>query len=907
VFDRIFMQILDLSKTASFVILIVIAGRLLLKKAPKVFSYALWAIVLFRLLCPVAMETQISFVPKMTSVSQGYTLSDEPISVLGASEAAYQAVGDALNGGLGIQHIRTMEEAEDGMTRYVSTDWWSVWILFGKYVWVVGMAVMLLYSAVSYLKIRKQIQIAVPLKDNILIADDIKSPFVIGFIRPKIYLPYNLGDKEQEYIILHEQHHIRRFDHIVKAAAFLALTIHWFNPLVWIAFVLACKDMEMSCDEAVIRALGDEVRADYSASLLTLATGHRIIAGTPLAFGEGDTKGRIRNLSKWKKPAIWVMIVTVIVCIVLGVCLLTDQRASNSDHVGVTYYYGTVTDQAVSVANEGDGEGRPYISVQCDDGREMLFWYDGGNTDIPDALPGQHVQIRARIQEPYDTLVATRIVITPNTWSDNLEEAIQNAILDHHWYDWGEDVLECANFITLASEGGGPAATNKIQTVIEYGIVYYQNYRLVDGALVEEGGCNVPTVLTFRINEEGKYILAEYWEPRDGSYYSKDIRAKYPAFVWPDTQAHLLEQKIAVFRQVMDGFGIGKDIIIDHLITDICDRERWAAGFENLMEMCDLQCEVLSHYGSDTLRYCAAEFTKGGQDDLRGNVMSYVCKSILRGMRQKYGEESLTGQAWFDDFIRNTPGWQGMMLASGASETISFARAFPKGENTEDMEVLLQNCHNGKTTRIMDPDSIAAILDFLSTISGNNPVSSKGYYGGSYALTLKSGDDTVFSIVFADDDAFFFGDYGNGYPVRYTLADRRIDSVIAFFKQYDSYVMNPDWGITLTVERVTPNGLTIVCTQSGGNPSGTLMSGRPFVIQVNQDGSWSNVKAIQENIFWTTEGWGITRNGTVRWNENWEWIYGSLAPGHYRIGKTIIDHRGPGYDDAMYYAEFIIE
>ena len=327
--DSIYMEVLDMSKTASIVILVVILARLLLKKAPKVFSYALWVVVLFRLLCPVTFEAPVSIVPEMSSVSQGYTLSEESISVFGAGEAAYQAIGDALNGGLGIQHIRTTEKTETGMTKYVTTDWWSVWILFGQYVWMAGVAGMLIYSAVSYLKIRKKLSVIVPLRDNIFIADDIKSPFVVGLFRPRIYLPCNLGDKEQEYIILHEQHHIKRLDHIMKALAFLALAIHWFNPLVWVAFILAGKDMEMSCDEAVIRKAGGDIRADYSASLLTLATGRRIIAGTPLAFGEGDTKGRIRNLANWRKPAFWVVLVAVAACVVLAVCLLTNPNSSS--------------------------------------------------------------------------------------------------------------------------------------------------------------------------------------------------------------------------------------------------------------------------------------------------------------------------------------------------------------------------------------------------------------------------------------------------------------------------------------------------------------------------------------------------------------------------------------------------
>jgi len=168
---------------------------------------------------------------------------------------------------------------------------------------------------------------ASPLRDNIYLADEIHSPFVMGLFRPKIYLPSEMEEREQSYIILHEQHHIRRLDHIAKALAFAALCIHWFNPLVWAAFILSGKDMEMSCDEAVVRKLGPEIRGDYSASLLSLATGKHIMAGMPLDFGEGNTKDRIKNLASWKKPALWVVLVAVIACAALAVCLLTNPKA----------------------------------------------------------------------------------------------------------------------------------------------------------------------------------------------------------------------------------------------------------------------------------------------------------------------------------------------------------------------------------------------------------------------------------------------------------------------------------------------------------------------------------------------------------------------------------------------------
>lgn len=329
--DRIFMEILDMSLQASAVILAVILIRLLLRSAPKIFSYALWSVVLLRLLCPISIEAPISFVPHMESVSADYTLQDQPISIWDAGMAAYQAVGDALNGGLGVQHIHTSEIGEGGLPKTVTASWGEVWILFGQYVWLVGIAGLLIYSAVIYMKLRKKLIGALPLRENIYLADHIESPFVLGICKPKIYLPFALGEAERGYIIAHEQQHIRRLDHIVKLIAYVALALHWFNPLVWVAYLLFCKDMEMSCDEGVIRKMGGHIRADYSASLLNLATGRRILSVTPLAFGEGDPKGRIKNLAKWKKPLPWVMVVSVMICLTAAGCLMTDRPANIKD------------------------------------------------------------------------------------------------------------------------------------------------------------------------------------------------------------------------------------------------------------------------------------------------------------------------------------------------------------------------------------------------------------------------------------------------------------------------------------------------------------------------------------------------------------------------------------------------
>ena len=317
-------RLLNMSLTASVAIVFVILLRLLLKNAPRVISYALWGVVLFRLLCPVSVESSLSLFNlfdtpvvqsgEITSVME-YVPSDIVHTEYPSVALPVPGIGEAIN--------ETLPRGEEQLR----ADPLEGPIYIASYIWMAGVIGMAAYSIVSYIQLRRKLLVTVPLRDNIWIADDIQSPFVVGLFRPKIYLPCNLGDREQEYIILHEQHHIRRLDHILKALAFLALAIHWFNPLVWLAFILAGRDMEMSCDEAVIRKVGGDVRADYSASLLTLATGRRIIAGTPLAFGEGDTKGRINNLSRWKQPAVWVVLIAVAACVVLAVCLLTNPAA----------------------------------------------------------------------------------------------------------------------------------------------------------------------------------------------------------------------------------------------------------------------------------------------------------------------------------------------------------------------------------------------------------------------------------------------------------------------------------------------------------------------------------------------------------------------------------------------------
>ena len=344
---QLFPDVLNISAVASVVILFVLLARLLLRRAPKLFSYALWLVVLLRLLVPVTIHSPVSVVPEVQATSEQQINQVLPAFDYVSSEDR------AMNA-----HNQTQAEQQGPGTPYVTVSTTVDPATYLALIWIAGIAVMLCCSGLSYLRIRRQTRVVLPLSGNVYIADDVQSPFVIGFLRPKIYLPGSLTDSERDVILCHERHHIRRGDHIFKALGFLALSIHWFNPLVWLAFILASRDMEMSCDEAVIRKLGEDVRAEYSAALLNLAVGHRLISGTPLAFGEGDPKGRIRNLAKWKKPTFFIILICVLLCALLAVCLLTSPSTKQAGELSGSSQYFVLNEEKIiwSGAAEKYGE-----------------------------------------------------------------------------------------------------------------------------------------------------------------------------------------------------------------------------------------------------------------------------------------------------------------------------------------------------------------------------------------------------------------------------------------------------------------------------------------------------------------------------------------------------------------------
>lgn len=315
----IFERVLNMSLTGSIVIAVVLLARLLLRRAPKIYSYMLWAVVLFRLLCPISLSAGLSVLkPLPVTTSQGL------------STVTYRPVEPAIpsSGELGQEAARP-EPAET-----VKTETGAQAMTLAAAVWLTVGGALAGCSLVQYIVLRRKLREAAPYRGEVYLSDSIATPFVMGVIAPKIYLPSDTPKAERRFIIAHERHHLHRGDPLWKLLGYLALCVHWFNPLVWLAFFLGGKDMEMSCDEAVLNRLGEDIRADYSQALLRLATHKRLIAGMPLAFGEGETKGRVRNMARWRRPKVWVSGICAVLCLaVLAVCALNPQK-SDSTPVG---------------------------------------------------------------------------------------------------------------------------------------------------------------------------------------------------------------------------------------------------------------------------------------------------------------------------------------------------------------------------------------------------------------------------------------------------------------------------------------------------------------------------------------------------------------------------------------------
>lgn len=347
----VFEKILEMSLTSAVVIAVVLVIRLCLRKAPRKYSYALWSVAAFRLVCPVSFQAVFSLFRLVRTVEGTQVVQTVTKPVPTVTPGYFDSVPPGHLGS-----VPPVEFDPDYLFTYplntppaAEIPWYATvdWVRVAAIVWLVGLAALLIYGVVSYVLLRRRMSTAVVLEGNVWQSDRVQSPFILGLFRPKIYLPFGLTDGQRRYVLAHERYHIKRLDHMVRPLSYLILAVHWFNPFVWLAYYLMARDMEMSCDEKVL-STEENIRKEYSTTLLSFAANRRFPSPSPLAFGESGVKGRIKNALNWKKPRTWVTVIAVIVCIVVIVVCAANPKEPYSPTESLFNSTSTATAEGLS-------------------------------------------------------------------------------------------------------------------------------------------------------------------------------------------------------------------------------------------------------------------------------------------------------------------------------------------------------------------------------------------------------------------------------------------------------------------------------------------------------------------------------------------------------------------------------
>ena len=342
----VFLKLLNLSISASWLVLAVLALRLVSKRSPKWMNVLLWGIVALRLVLPFSIESALSLIPSAETVSPVAVQSAPAPTITSGVSVIDNAVNPSLS-----EHFAAVPTA--------SVNPLYVWTEIAGWVWLIGLGAMLLYALASYLRLRRRVSVSLPIQDNIYLCDAISSPFILGVVKPHIYLPSGLDEVQRQNVLSHERAHLARRDHWWKPLGFALLAVYWFNPVLWLAYTLLCRDIELACDERVIRTMDESAVKTYSTVLLACSMLRKAVITCPLAFGEIGVKERVKNALHYKKPAFWVVAASVAVCVVVAVCFLTNPP-TDTDAAGLVGFHR----EQVTYADVTDASGAQPSNVQ---------------------------------------------------------------------------------------------------------------------------------------------------------------------------------------------------------------------------------------------------------------------------------------------------------------------------------------------------------------------------------------------------------------------------------------------------------------------------------------------------------------------------------------------------------------
>ncbi len=532
--ENFFIDLLNISITASYIIIAVILFRAVFRKVPRKFICALWAIAGIRLIMPFSFESIFSLIPSTETI---------PPNIITRHDAE-------INSGINLIDIPVNDYLGDryyeGVT--VETGFKEKLMAVVSILWVVGIVAILLYGIFSYLRLKKTVSTAVLLRDNVWQSENVFSPFILGFVNPKIYIPFGLNDETVSYVTAHENAHLKRRDHWIKPLGFLLLSVYWFNPLIWVAYALLCRDIEAACDEKVISQMNNQARQEYASALLDCAVNRRKIAVCPLAFGEVGVKERIKGVMNYKKPAFWVIIFAIAACVVAAVCFLTSPAKRPSEYYGMGY---------ILKAEVQFYEGTTQLPARTE--RFTIEPYENNKATISGFTAFEVAQTDLQTGEvtlefndavyfgdnQTDTL-KVNLGKTETVWlgdrntavlftfekTQTMEEAISAAILEHNKDRYMKGTFACESHQTLHhidEEEYDEKTDTRTFSFTSYLVASYSEYVCFGGEPESVGGGTGPIALTFEYDfNEGKYNHVEYWEAEDGRYYVSSIEDKFP-------------------------------------------------------------------------------------------------------------------------------------------------------------------------------------------------------------------------------------------------------------------------------------------------------------------------------------------------------------------------------------------
>lgn len=668
--NNVFLQIANISITAGWIVIAVILLRLLFKKAPKWVNCLLWGIVGLRLVFPLSIESALSLIPSVNTISAPTSYNPSSASI----ETGFSTVDTTMNGYIGDHFI-------EGIT--VSANAFSNITTVLSYIWIAGVIIMLIYAGISYIRLKNKMRTSTPLRDNIRQSENVASPFILGIIKPKIYLPYSIDNDEAECIIAHEKTHLKRFDHIIKPLAFIILSVYWFNPLMWVAYILLCRDIELACDEKVINSMAAEERQSYSLALLQNSVNRRSVSACPLAFGEVGVKQRIKSVMSYKKPTLWIIIIAVILCVIASVCFLTDPKTDVIKFPNISVNYATVKNSYISDYLESYYQPYELSEHEKADLSKYLRKIKAKKkekdniTTTPTFILSvkaegyEPIEIHYYFNENYALLYYEKECYTvknesfmsyiynlytlgnSETTSKNIDAIIEKAVMNHYADDnIPTGIINVESHIKLSE--GRMIDTDKNSEDTFYLLVLYNSYSF-DGELNKVSSEYIPTAITFAINKSGDYELKEYWTPRDGSFYAKDIKEKFPK-----ESADELENEEYRNRLESECYKKAKAYItglnspetrINELLNVICSSPAQSSNPGDYINEHKYEYNEIIKYGDDALRYIYSEFLKGNQTDLRGHVMALIMRDLLEN--EEINTNADFGQEYFDKFLNN--------------------------------------------------------------------------------------------------------------------------------------------------------------------------------------------------------------------------------------------------------------